>query len=195
MIICNQCGAPLKDGARFCNECGAAVPGTQPLDTHALEETLVRPPRQETKGAEVIDTQRLDKGRPRASVAVPVVVLGVLLGGGFLLLLGISSSRSDSYNSYNSYNASSSYNSTNSYNSNANYSTNTGNMNSNRGNVNGGYTSNTNAGGYTPSSTPMARSGFDYVESKILNDSYISSSDLNGLSLWQLRLLRNTVFA
>lgn len=195
MIICNQCGAALKDGARFCNECGAGVPGAQPHDTHTLDETLVRPPVTGYPPREVVNTQPLGPGRPRASVAVPLIILGVILGGGFLLLIGISASRSNSYNSYNSYTTNTngySYNSTNTANS--NYSTNTGNMNSNRGNTNGGYTTNTNTGGYT--STPSTtRSGFDYVEGKILNNSYITSSDLTGLSLWQLRLLRNTVFA
>ncbi len=199
MIICNQCGASLKEGAHFCNECGAAVPGTQPLGTSTLEETLVRPPVQGQPTHNVVNTQPLPPGRPpRASVAVPLVVLGVILGGGFLLLLGITASRSNNYNSYNSNNTSANtggynYNSANSNNRSANYSTNTGNINSNRGNVNSG--NNTNTGGYNSSSPPTPRSGFDYVEGKILNNSYISASDLNGLSLWQLRLLRNTVFA
>lgn len=196
MIICNQCGAALKDGVRFCNECGTPVPGAQPPVTNTLDETLVRPPVIDRTTHDVVNPPP-PPVPPRPSIAVPLVVLGVILGGGFLLLLGISASRTNSYNSYNSYNGytSNSTNTTNTTNTNANYSTNTGNMNSNRGNTNSGYTTNTNTntGGYT-SSTP-ARSGFDYVESKILNDSYLSSSDLNGLSLWQLRLLRNTVFA
>lgn len=198
MIICNQCGATLKDGVRFCNECGAPVPGTHPHDTHTLDETLVRPPVTPPPPHVVVNPQPLPTGRPRASVAVPLIVLGVILGGGFLLLIGINASRSNSYNSYNSYNTNTNgynYNSANTNNGNANYSTNNGNMNSNRGNTNSGYTTNTNTNtGYTPSpSTP--RSGFDYVESKILNRSYLTSSDLNGLTRWQLRLLRNTVFA
>ncbi|HEX8852447.1 MAG TPA: YARHG domain-containing protein [Pyrinomonadaceae bacterium] len=214
MIICNQCGEALKDGARFCNECGAAVPGassspTPPrLDTSPLEETLVRPPTHQRHTQEPVGTQPLGAHQPdthapappRPSVAVPLVVLGVILGGGFLLLLGLNASRSNGRYNSNTYTNGGSYNyngaNTTNTNASANYSSNTGyaNANTNRGNVNAGYNTNSNVGGYTSSPTP-ARSGFDYVEGKILNNSYISYSELKGLSPWQLKLLRNTVFA
>ncbi len=182
MIICNQCGAPLTDQMRFCGECGAAiVPGAPSVVVNPVPPPPI-PPLPPV---------------PRSSIALPLVVLGVILGGvilggGLLLLLGISARRSNTADNSSNYNSISSTNTANwnsintsNVNRNTNYNRSIGNNSSSN------YNANANSNVARPSSV----SPFQYAEDKILSNRYLSASDISGLTSWELKLLRNTVFA
>ncbi len=128
MIICNQCGASLKDEVRFCKECGAAVIGTSRPATpaaHPPSFVMGEPP----------------APTPRPSFIVPLIIGGLGVGV-FLLLFFVNSNPSHDDVTNSNYNSPS-----NATNANAG-----GSMN--RGNMNTPSARNMNMGGSTPSSPP-----------------------------------------
>ncbi len=136
MIICNQCGASLKDEVRFCKECGAAVLGTsRPATPAAHPPSFV--------------TGEPPAPTPRPSFTVPLIIGGLCLGV-FLLLLVIDRNPSRDYATNSSYASASN---TANANSSSNHSSNNAYVNTS-GSMNTPAARNTNMGGSTPSSPP-----------------------------------------
>lgn len=138
MIICNQCGAPIKDAARFCKECGAGVAGT----SGAARQT-----------APLSHSVTGEQSAPRhlPSFTTRLAVGGGLLLAVLLLLFGLSATRSHDAPAvnYNSSDNANTLNSSSDYSSNNAYANAGGQMN--RGQMNTASSSwsnrNTNSGG------------------------------------------------
>lgn len=187
MILCNNCGAALDTARETCGECGAR----NPIFT-APPAPYTQPP--------VPPVQRQTPGLSGGKLLLVLVGLLACFAGGalfatLLLIMGRPSNvqANVSYNSNYSANAGTDAN-INAY---RNMNVYISNTNSNvGGNANVGSRSNMNAGNMNANSNRRtAASPFDNVEYKLLNNYYISESDVSGLSAYQLRLLRNTVFA
>lgn len=60
MANCTNCGAPLKDGTKFCTECGTTVPAAKPA-----------PPRPQQQPRPQTPPQQTQQTRPRQEYAQP----------------------------------------------------------------------------------------------------------------------------
>ena len=72
VLVCDACGHANPAGARYCNQCGAALPGVRPLAPHEQPSVATETPKAKATGA--------------TSALRPVHVAFIVIGG--LLLVG-----------------------------------------------------------------------------------------------------------
>lgn len=187
MILCNNCGANLEAEKLFCGECGARNPAFP--EPPAPPTPVPAPPKPPGGGKFLLVLLGLFTCFIVGALFATVVFLGSRAADPRANANYSYSNANTGYgsNSYGNANVSAS-NTSNTYASNVNSSSNANtyaNMNANTSYSNMNANSNRR-----PSMSP-----FESAEDKLLNNRYLSNSDVSGFSARQLRLLRNTVFA
>lgn len=140
MILCNQCGAPLANGAKFCGECGA------PMGAAASQHTTKTFFPDDSSVQRVTPISNEPQMPSRKVGRSGLMLLLFFIVGAAVLTWAFVVSQSNSSNNYNSYYSNLNAN----FNSNGNSSpTNSSNRNMNsmsmNGNMNGNVNSNINA--------------------------------------------------
>lgn len=192
MILCNNCGANLDAEKIFCGDCGArnpAFPEPRPVPPVFPPPPAPPAPNPSGGGKFLLVLVGLAACFVVGALVATVILLSTRPDNVRVNANYISSNANTSYGSNSSGNANVSLaNTSNTYASNMNSYPNT--------NSNANANTNTSYGNMNANSNRRASmTTFESAENKVLNNYYLSSSDVSGLSANQLWLLRNTVFA